>query len=197
MWLVPQVNRLTDNAVKSKPRLNCCWSGLSEMIFSPYLSVVWEKDKSSGRRNGTIWEQALQWATRVRYPRPSAPTRLVCHLQACEQWAFEAQSDTPHKCSYFGSLNPGVVGRGQNKLKLTLVTSLGSALWEGVSQADSCHFKFHSPGTMHFIFGKRIKQRRREQCRQIYICFSIYAKPRPLHHLSHQLFRAATEYIDL
>ena len=89
------------------------------------------------------------------------------------------------------------VGRGQNKLKLTLVTSLGSALWEGVSQADSCHFKFHSPGTMQFIFGKRIKQRRREQCRQIYICFSIYAKPRPLHHLSHQLFRAAIEYIDL
>lgn len=89
------------------------------------------------------------------------------------------------------------VGTGQNKLKLTLVTSLGSALWEGVSQADSCHFKFHSRGTMHFIFGKRIKQRRREQCRQIYICFSIYAKPRPLHHLSYQLFRAAIEYIDL
>ena len=142
-------------------------------------------------------EQAFQRATRVQDPRTSVPTRLGCHLQVCEQWAFEAQSDTPHKCSYFGSLNPGVVGRGQNKLKLTLVTSLGSALWEGVSQADSCHFKFLSLGTMYFISGKRIKQRRREQCRQIYICFSIYAKPRPLHHLSYQLFRAAIEYIDL
>ena len=109
MWLVPQVNSPTDNMVKSKPHLNCRWSGRSEMIFSPYLSVVWEKDKSSGRRNGTIWEQALPWATRVRDPRTSAPTWLVCHLQACEQWGFEAQSDTPHKCSYFGSLNPGVM----------------------------------------------------------------------------------------
>lgn len=107
-------------------------------------------------------------------------------------WAvgIGAQLATLCECSYFGSLNPGV-GRGQNKLKLTLVTSLGSVLWEGVSQADSCHFKFHSRGTMHFIFGKRIKQRRREQCRQIYICFSIYAKPLPHHHLSYQLFRAA------
>lgn len=62
-----------------------------------------------------------------------------------------------------------------------------------ISQADSCHCKFHSLGTMYFIFGKREKQRRREQCRQIYICFSIYAKPLPLHHLSYQLFRATLE----
>ena len=117
---------------------------------------------------------------------------VTCNCVSSGHWGSAWHCE----CSYFGSLNPGV-GRGQNKLKLTLVTSLGSVLWEGVSQADSCHFKFHSRGTMHFIFGKRIKQRRREQCRQIYICFSIYAKPLPHHHLSYQLFRAAVEYRDL
>lgn len=113
-------------------------------------------------------------------------------------WAMGTFGSAWHtlECSYFGSLNLGV-DRGPNKLKLTLVTSLGSALWEGVSQADSCHFKFHSLGTMRFIFGKRIKQRRGEQCRQIYICFSIYEKLLPLHGLSYQLFRAAVEYIHL
>jgi hypothetical protein len=93
------------------------------------------------------------------------------------------QCDTPCECGYFGSLNLSV-HRGHNKRKLTLVTPSGSAFWERVSQADSCHFEFHCLGTMHFIFGKREKQRRREHCRQIYICFSIYAKPLALHHLS-------------
>ena len=129
-------------------------------------------------------------------PKDTGPHKACVSL--VNVWAMGVFGSEWHtrQCSYFGSLNPAV-RRGQNKLKLTLVTSLGSALWEGVSQADSCHFKFHSLGTMCFIFGKRIKQRRGEQYRQIYICFSIYAKPRPLHRLGYQLFRAAIEYIDL
>lgn len=49
----------------------------------------------------------------------------MCHLQMCGQRAFGAQPDTPCECSYFGSLTPGA-HRGQNKLKLTLITSLGA-----------------------------------------------------------------------
>lgn len=76
MWLVPQVNRLTNNTTKTKPHLNCCWSGLSEMIFSSYLSVMWEKDKSSGPGNGTIWSKLSNEQQVCRTPGHRCPQGL-------------------------------------------------------------------------------------------------------------------------
>lgn len=171
IWPAPQVNRCI---TKIKPHWYSCWPKPSEVIFSPYFTVERVEDSRCAMlflTNPLSWGKCSN-EQHMQTPRTQVPANLACHLEMCEQWAFGARPDTPWECSYFGNLNP-VVGRGQNKLKLTLVTSLGSALWEGVRQADSCHLKCHSPGTMHFIFGKRITQRRGEQCRQIYICSSI------------------------
>lgn len=99
------------------------------------------------------------------------------------------QAGMPHTCISFGCWNPSVHGR-ENKLRSTLVASSGRR------QAGSCCRKSLSLGTRHFIFGARVRQRRRKQCRQIYICFAICAKPLPLHHLSYQLLLATREHIS-
>lgn len=99
------------------------------------------------------------------------------------------QAGRPHTCISFGGWNPSVHER-QSTLGSTLVASSGRR------QAGSCCRKSLSLGTRHFIFGARVRQRRRKQCRQIYICFSIYAKPLPLHHLSYQLLLATREHIS-
>lgn len=149
MWLVPQVNRLTNSTVKTKPHLNCCWSGLSEVIFSSYLSVMWERIAVAWKWH---WGQAFQWSNSIAGPQGHAFKRPRCYLHVWPGSGHcEAQSDTPQMQLFWQLESEYACRWDRDKLKLTPNSPpLSSTLWEESDQADSCHFKF-LPGTMYFI----------------------------------------------